>query len=193
MPSLVEHLRSVPDFRRAQGRRFSADQMLMMIILGIMSGRYGYRELASFARANADALREHLGIRRDQLPSHVSFSTFINNIDFEAVRRAFIEWASGELDIAPGDLLSVDAKALGSTVSNYSSAEQDFVAIVSVYCQRQGAVLSLQRYHNGRGNELATAVELIEQLNITGAVISADALHCKKKRLRRSSPPATTT
>ncbi len=191
--SLMDQLRTVPDFRRGQGRRFSVEQMLMMIILGIMSGRYGYRELGVFVRSNTDALKEHLGITRDLMPSHVSIRTFLQNIDLAAVNAAFARWASEHLDVAPGDLLAIDGKALGSTVSDAHGAEQNFIAVVSLYCQRQGAVLALSQYHSGQTSEAVTVRELIDGLSVTGAMISADALHCQKKHSKQSSTPATTT
>jgi hypothetical protein len=190
--SLIEHLQNVPDFRRGQGKRFSVEQMLMMIIFGIMSGRYGYRELGTFVRSNTAAFQELLGIRQARMPSHVSIRTFLMHIDFAAVAAAFAAWAAAHLVIAPGDLLSIDGKALGSTLRQTYDSAQDFVALVSVYCQRQRSVLALARYHNGQSSEAVTLRELIMGLNCTGALISADALHCQKKHSRGSSTAATT-
>src|SRR5215207_3698519 len=95
--TLIEHLQCVPDFRRGQGRRYRLDHTLTMIILAIMSGRYGYREIGSFLRANADALAEHLRRNRRAMPSHVTVRTILRGVDFTALAAAFGAWARQHL------------------------------------------------------------------------------------------------
>jgi hypothetical protein len=178
--TLLEHLHTVPDFRRGQGRRYRLDHTLTMIIMAIMSGRYGYREIASFLRANADALAEHLGLDRPAMPSHVTVRTILRGVDFTALAAAFGAWARQHLELHAGDLLAIDGKALGSTVQQYKTQYQDFICLVSVYAQRQAAVLAVARYHNGHSSELLTVEQLISTLGLRGITISVDALHCKK-------------
>lgn len=189
--SLQTFLADVPDFRRGQGRRYPLDAVLTMITMGIMSGRYGYRELGRFIRGNAAEFIDIFKLERKDLPSHVTIRTILLNVDFEHLRQAFEAWARQHVTIAPGDVLSIDGKALGSTVTDYDSARQDFICIVSLYSQRQGAVRSLQRYHNGHQSEIPTVRELLAAVGVKGITVTMDALHCKKKRSKQSSRPRT--
>jgi len=182
--SLIEHLQDVPDFRRGQGRRYRLDHTLTMIIMAIMSGRFGYREIGSFLRANADALAEHLRLDRRAMPSHVTVRTILRGVDFTALAAAFGAWARQHVPLRTGDLLVIDGKALGSTVEHYNDAYQDFICLVSLYAQRQGAVLALARYHNGHSSELVSVEQLIRALDLHDVTISVDALHCKKNAQR---------
>jgi hypothetical protein len=86
--------------------------------------------------------------------------------------------------LQPGDLLSIDGKALGSTVEHYNDAYQDFICLVSAYAQRQGAVVAIARYHNGHTSESVGVEQLIQALDLHDATISVDALHCKKNTQR---------
>ncbi len=54
--TIIEHLATVPDFRRKEGRRYPLWVVLTMIIMAIMSGRYAYREIARFIQANQQDL-----------------------------------------------------------------------------------------------------------------------------------------
>ncbi|GBO54611.1 hypothetical protein APA_2558 [Pseudanabaena sp. lw0831] len=46
--SLVDYLKAVPDPREAQGSRDDLWQILLIIIMGIMSGKHTYRGLERF-------------------------------------------------------------------------------------------------------------------------------------------------
>lgn len=183
-PTLVEYLAQVPDFRRREGLRYPLPALLVMITMAIMSGHYGYREIARFLKANRDELVAQLHLKRKQMPSHVTIRTVLMKLDFEALNEAFQHWAQTHLQIASGHWVSVDAKAIRSTVTDYNNAYQDFVCLVSAFAQEQGTVLAMARYHNKDTSEVTVTRTLItamvEALDLEGVVFTLDALHCKK-------------
>ncbi len=146
--------------------------------------QYGYREIARFLKANRDELVAHLGLKRKRMPSHVTIRTVLMKLDFEALNEAFQHWAQTHLQVASGDWVSVDAKAIGSTVTDYDNAYQDFVSLVSAFAQEQGTVLAMARYHNKDTSEVPLTRTLItamvEALDLEDVVFTLDALHCKK-------------
>lgn len=180
--TLLDYLQAVPDFRSDLGKRYQLDHVLLMIIFGMMSGRYGYRELGTFVKANRSELVALFALKRNAVPSYVTIRTVLKGIDFSALNESFSRWASEHLSIAEHDLFSIDGKALASTMSDYDSAKQNFLCFLSLFSQRQGAVLSLQSYHNGHTSEIPTLQELIKALDLQGVTFSLDALHCQKKR-----------
>jgi hypothetical protein len=182
--TLVEYLAQVPDFRRAEGRRYPLPTLLVMITMAIMSGRYGYRQIARFLKTNQRQLVDQLGLEREQMPSHVTVRTVLMHLDFEALNDAFRAWASDRLRLAPGDWVALDGKAIRSTVTDYDNAYQDFVCFVSAFAQQQGLVLGTERYHSKATSEITVTQDLIETLvetlGLEGIVFTLDALHCKK-------------
>jgi hypothetical protein len=182
--TLLDYLAEVPDFRRKEGKRYPLPSLLLMIIMAIMSGHNGYREIARFLGANADRLRAHLGLKRAAMPSHVTIRTVLQGLDFHKLNEAFAAWAAAHLDVAPGSFLAVDAKAVRSTVSDYENAYQDFVAIVSAFSQHEGTVVAMKSYPNKAESEIVVARDLIETLSaalgLRGVIWTMDALHCKK-------------
>lgn len=181
--SLLEYLTKVTDFRRAQGQRFTQDQMFSMIILGNLCGHFGGRPLETFTQANADILIAELNLKHKP-PSHVSFSTFINQTDESQMIDAFNAWTADYVPLERGDLVSADGKALGATLTDSQGKNQNFQAIVSTFCQQSGLVYALERYENGKASEINVVRFLITQLNNMGLTLFLDALHCQKKRLK---------
>lgn len=180
--SLVTYLKNVPDFRRDSGKRYQLDHLLLMIIFGMMSGCYGYRELGTFVKANRSEFVKLFRLKRNAVPSFVTIRTVLLGIDFSALSQSFSQWASQHLKIDADDLFSIDGKALASTISDYAGEKQNFICFLSLFSQRQGAVLTLQRYQNGHTSEIPTLQEMIQALDLTDVTFSVDALHCQKKR-----------
>ncbi|HEX8529196.1 MAG TPA: hypothetical protein VF646_04210 [Cytophagales bacterium] len=64
---------------------------------------------------------------------------------------------------------------------DYSESYQDFVALVQVYAHQSGLVVDQQAFHNGQQGEAHIVRELIAKLDLKGALLTMDALHCQKK------------
>lgn len=178
--NLVEYLCQIKDFRRKQGQRFLLSQILLIIILGIMSGRYGYREIASFAKANRKELVDKLKLKKSKIPSHVTIREVIKNIDFNLLNQTFSQWALGYVTIEKDDWMSVDGKSIKSTLENPNSTYQNFVSMVSVFSQKRGQVIKTATFENKKASEVHIVQGLLETLDLKDVVFTLDALHCKK-------------
>jgi hypothetical protein len=179
--TLIEHLQQIPDFRRKQGCRYPLLVMLLITIMSIMSGRCRYREIDAFAKANQKELLKFFRLKRKRLPSHVTFREVIKGISFDAVIVAFNQWAAQYVTLAPEEWMAIDGKAIASTVTDYDTAYQNFVSLVSVFSHKRGQVLTTARLDNQKRSEISTVRALIEALDLHGVVFSLDALHCQKK------------
>ena len=178
--SLIEYLSKIEDFRRKQGQRFPLPIMLLIIIMGIMSGRYGYRELGTFAKANQKELGKRLRIKKDKVPSYVTIREVIMNVDIEALNQAFYQWAIGYVNISRKEWISVDGKSIKSTVDEYDNAYQNFVCLVSLFSQKRGQVIKAETFENKKISEITVVQKLLETLDLKNVVLTLDALHCKK-------------
>jgi hypothetical protein len=178
--SLIACLSEVSDPRRLQGQRYKSVAMLMIIIMAILRGKYGYREIGRFCKLNENQLITKFGFKNKKVPSHVSIRKFIMSTDFTSIQQAFHKWAQHYVSIQAGEWISIDGKSIRSTVSNYSNAYQNFVSLVSLFCSRREQVLHVERLENKKGDESKTVENLLEMLDLKGVIFTMDALHCKK-------------
>jgi len=58
--SLLEILRSIPDHRRAEGKRFDLSTVLLYTILAMVAGANSYRQMHEFIRTHLQRLNEAL-------------------------------------------------------------------------------------------------------------------------------------
>jgi len=179
--NLIEALTEIKDPRRKEGMRYPLTPVLLVIIMSIMSGRNGFREIDKYAKANKDFFLEIFPKKRTQLPSHVTYRKIIKNINFNEVLVIFEAWALSYITIEKNEWLAIDGKALGSTVTNYSNNYQNFVSLVSVFSQKRGQIIATSKLENNKSSEIPTVKELIERLDLKNVVFTLDALHCQKK------------
>jgi hypothetical protein len=179
--TLQEALLEVEDPRRKKGLRINLQQMFSMIMLANLCGYFGGRPVARFVKYHEKALSEELNLKH-RVPSHVTFSNLINRIDQNQFIFAFNKWASSYVSLKKGELVSGDGKALASTVSDKHGKNQDYQAIVSLFCQKSGLVHSLGEYRNGKKSEIGIVTFLVKKLKNMGITLFLDALHTQKKR-----------
>lgn len=177
---LLECLSTINDPRRLQGQRYSSVSLLLIIIMAILRGKYGYREIGRFCKLNESSLIKRFHFKNNKVPSYVSIRSFILSADFSSIQKAFHTWTRGYVDIQPGEWISIDGKSIRSTVSDYSNAYQDFVSLVSLFSNKHEQIIHVQKLENKKESESAIVDELLEFLDLKDVVFTLDALHCKK-------------
>ena len=177
---LVECLAEVEDPRRLQGQRYGSVAFLLIILMGILRGRYGYREIARFCDLNESVLIDRFGFKNNKVPSHVSIRTFILGTDFTSIQKAFHKWTQDYVEIEEGEWISIDGKSIRSTVSDCSNDFQNFVSLVSLFSSKREQVLHVEKLENKKNYEGQTVEELLGILDLKGVIFTLDALHCKK-------------
>lgn len=181
--NLINRLCQVKDFRKARGQRYPLWLVLLLVIMGTMSGATGYRALEDFAQRHYQALVERLSLPCQRLPSDSTFRRLMSLIDFEELARVFHQWAKDYVSLEESEWLAIDGKSIRGTVSNSNNAYQNFVMVVSVFTTTQGLTVSLGRFHNQDNSEIALVQALLKALDLSHVVFSLDALHCQKKPL----------
>ena len=68
--SLIDYLKEIPDERNAGARRHPLWLILLIIILGIMSGYWGYRGLGRFVERHRRQLIDTLKLPGARVPSY---------------------------------------------------------------------------------------------------------------------------
>ena len=179
--TLAQCLSKVPDPRRAQGKRTTKSQMFILIILSNLCGHFGGRAISRFIEIQESSFNSVLCLKH-KVPSHVTITDFINRVDQKSMIKAFNNWTIGFVPLQKEDFISGDGKVLGSTVVAPCSKNQDFQAIVSLFCQESGLVYALDEYKNkNKESEINVLRFLVDKLEGMGLTIFLDALHCQKK------------
>lgn len=181
LDTLIEQLKTIPDWRR--GKRevdYPLWLMLLMSLLGVMSGYTSLRGLSDFMQRHAQEAAEIFGLEKAKLPSYSTLRRMSQRVNLDRVAEAFLGWGQTTLPEPAEEAIAVDGKALASTVTDGSTPEQDFVSVVSACVQSSGIVIGQVSFQQGSSSEITSVRELLRQLDVKGAWFTLDALHTQK-------------
>jgi predicted transposase YbfD/YdcC len=178
--SIIDYLKEVPDPRGSQGSRDDLWQILLIIIMGIMSGHTTYRELERFVERHRRSLIKLLALKQGTAPSYSTLRRMMIDVDYAKLNSAFNNWAQ-EQPMARGAAIAGDGKSLRNTVSNAENNQQNFISMISLFSQQQGVVVATAIMENKKESEICVIQQLLVQLNLENHVFTMDALHCQKK------------
>ena len=173
-------LAEVPDPRNKKGCRHPLPAMLALTVVGLLCGQRSYTAIAKWARLYPD-LREAFGFTANQTPAASTLHYFYQRLDITTVENALTQWTTqtlARLDISTDDLkgLAIDGKTLGNSDAEDARRRHLLAAV----CHEFGIPLA-QCAVSEKTNEIPVSIELLKAVDVTGLVITTDALLTQRK------------
>ncbi|QNI89519.1 transposase family protein [Synechococcus sp. ROS8604] len=115
---LISHLKATPDAQMRRGVRTPAWYLLLVAVLGILSGCQSLRDLERFARRHHGTLTKALGLELRRPPSDSAFRYFFLQVDVAALCAAIRDWTIAHIPYGAWDLdqLVCDGKTLRGSI-----------------------------------------------------------------------------
>ena len=159
------------------GYWYSVKDVIVISILGSLCGLKNMILIVEWAQSAlvTDFLQKKMKIPR--VPSYAQYANIMGIIKSESLNAAFIKWV-GSICEAAGKTVAIDGKTIRST-EKMGTYEKP-IHIVSAYISELGITLG-QSAAEGKGKEIPAFRELIDMLELNGALVVADALNCNKK------------
>jgi hypothetical protein len=173
------------DKRNAGGKRHQFIHILLIIIMGTMSGYEGYRGLEAFTVRYNKELIKALSIRRKQTPCLATIRRVMMSIDFNRLSQLMYQWMRPRIQ-TKGEWIACDGKGIKGSMTRYNSRYQNFVSVVNAYCSKTGVVLYNAAMNNKDISEIEVLRQVLNVLDLTEVIITADAIHCQKKHFHSS-------
>ena len=164
----------LPDPRTGNARRHELLEVLTIALVASICGAESCVDFADFARDREGLFREFLRLEHG-LPSHDTFSRLFRLLDPEAFGRSFGRFVEG-LGAAGAGVLAIDGKTLRRSFDRAAGASPLHV-VTAFACDRR-LVLGQAAVATG-ANEITAARELLGMLDLTGMLVTGDAVHCQ--------------
>jgi len=159
--------------RETKNKLHKLSDILMIVLCAVLSGIEDWVGMEEFAEEKEAWLRGFLELPNG-IPSHDTLSDVVGRIDPKAFQDAFLQWVQATLPSLSGEQICLDSKALrGSRVGDKA------VHLLSAYAAKARWVLAQQAVDE-ESNEITAIPDLLSMLDITGAVVSIDAMGCQK-------------
>jgi predicted transposase YbfD/YdcC len=172
---------AVPDPRACNASHRLGDLIVMMVAASLC-GATTATEFALFAENRKGALSRLIDY--DSAPSHDTFSRLLRLMDPEAFERAFAVFAEAfvralaETSEARGEVVAIDGKALRRAYERGQAASPPLT--VSAFATEARLCLAAAT-PTAEENEIEAALRVIELIDLTDKIVTADALHCHRR------------
>jgi len=175
MGSVYARLGKITDIRKDKGKRYSLRTLLMIIIMAKLCGEDTVMGIADWAKNRKREVVEILGLKRSTMPNHNTYRRLLAY----GVYQEEIERMVGEHNHqgAHGEIYALDGKAIRGVRKKDEPASE---YVLSIYDVQQGKVMS-QVEVGRKENEISKAPEALKLVNISGKVLTGDAMHTQKR------------
>src|SRR5882724_7765673 len=178
--SLIEYLKSLPDYRRRIGVYPLWTLVAICVLAHLCGAPRGQKDLAKFAKGMSKAQRRALGVRQqDQgdypAPSQPTFCRMMKHIDDDALEKVFLQVQEQIRGPAPADQLIV----LDGKQPRHGGGHSVLTAVTVPSQHYLGSAIVDQKT-----NEIPVARELFKKLDLDGRKVSLDALHTQDQTAR---------
>ena len=92
---LLSLLSDIPDPRRAEGKLYKLQHVLLFSILAVVTGGNSYRSIVTFIKVHRRRLNAAFGLHWRRAPAHTSIRYILQGLDPQAVEQIFRQHAAG--------------------------------------------------------------------------------------------------
>jgi hypothetical protein len=188
--SFLALLGEIDDPRRAEGKLYQLRHVVLLSILAIVAGANSYRGVHSFIEVHLCRLRAAFGLRWCRAPAYTTIRGILQQLDPGSVERVFRRHAAVLQGEAHGRLpwhVAIDGKTLRHSFDRF--ADRKAAHLLSAFASESALVLA-HLDCDDKSNEIPAVQTLLGELDLAGAVLTVDAMHCQKKLSRRPPAPA---
>jgi predicted transposase YbfD/YdcC len=173
--SLVEHFKDLPDPRVNRTKAHQLIDILVVAICSLLCGGKTFQDMATFGQAKEAWLKTFLSLTNG-IPSHDTFNRVFAALDPKAFGECFIRWTESLREAIDKEIVAVDGKALRRALNK----KESLTYIVSAWAAGNRLVLGQVKVAD-KSNEITAVPELLRMLELSGCIVTIDAMGCQKK------------
>jgi len=173
---LVEEFSALTDPRCGGKVEHRLIDILVIAVCAVISGAESWEDMALYGRSKQDWLGTFLALPNG-IPSHDTFRRVFMLIDTGRFEACFEAWARSFGTTLDREVVAIDGKTIRGSFDR--SRDQAALHVVSAWASDRGLVLG-QRQVGDKSNEITAIPELLDVLDIKGAIVTLDAMGCQR-------------
>lgn len=183
-------LGDIPDPRRNEGKLYKLPHVLLFAILAIVTGSNSYRGIHTFIEVHRMRLNAAFGLSWKRAPAYTAIRYILRGLAASSVEQAFreharlLETARVEAERAETHrgVIAIDGKTLKHSFDNFN--DRKAAQILSAFSTESALILAHVEIDD-KSNEIPAAQKLLSELDLTGRIVTLDAMHCQKNSRSR--------
>lgn len=176
--SLIAHFRQVPEPRIERRKFHDLVDVLVIGICTLLCGGETFNDMEDFGEAKQEWFKTFLKLTHG-IPSHDTFNRVFAAIDPQQFLECFLRWTQSVRQTVHQEIVAIDGKALRRA----SNQKQSVKYVVSAWAESNSLVLGQLKVAD-KSNEITAVPELLRVLELSGCIVTIDAMGCQKKIAR---------
>lgn len=175
--SFEQHFQDLKDPRVERTRKHPLINVVFMAVCGILSGANSVAGIHEFAIDRRSWFARYLDLTND-VPSEDTFGRVLARLDPAAFEKCLLKWIQAVQELTTDRVIAIDGKTLRGSYDH----ERGRAAIHMVSAWAAENKLSLgQVVVHEKSNEITAIPELLQVLDISGALVTIDAMGCQRE------------
>jgi len=175
--AIQTHFATLADPRIDRTRLHDFMDILVITICAVICGADGWEDIAKYGHAKKDWLKTFLRLPNG-IPSHDTFRRVFCFLDPQAFHECFQHWIDALSEGLGLKRIAIDGKAMRRSFNRASGKAA--LHLVSAWATEQHLVLG-QVAVASKSDEITAIPKLLELLDVSGAMVSIDAMGCQKE------------
>jgi predicted transposase YbfD/YdcC len=177
--SILEHFADLTDPRRREGTY----PLINVVVIGVCSvicGADDFVAMAEFGRSKRKFLEQFLDLSAG-IPSHDRFNAIFAAIKPAEFETCLLNWITALHQVTAGQVVAIDGKTLRRSYDKANS--KSAIHMVSAWATANHISLG-QTVVDQKSNEITAIPELLKMLELSGCLVTIDAMGCQVKIAR---------
>lgn len=165
------------DPRINRTKRHKLLDILFIALCAVVSGANDCVAMEKFGKTKRAWLEKYLPLPQGT-PSHDTFSRVFAAVDGRQFVECFLKWTEGLQVSTHGKVVAIDGKTARASLDRAKG--QNPLHVVSAWVTENRLFLG-QEVVADKSNEITAIPKLLEVLELTGAIVTIDAMGCQKE------------
>lgn len=174
---IAVHFESLEDPRVVGRTAHPLLTVIVMAVVAVIGGAEGWEEIADFAEDRRECFEKFLDMPNG-VPCESTFYRVFRAIRPDAFEACMRSWIDSFAESLAGQVVAFDGKALRGAMARAALGAR--LHLVHVWATRQRLLLA-QKAVEGAPEEIGAVRDLLELIDIEGAVVTGDAAHCNRE------------
>jgi len=178
--SIAHHLADLTDPRIDRSRLHALLDIVTIAICAVVAGADSWDDIEDFGKVKHDWLRTFLDLPNG-IPSHDTFRRVFERLDPDEFQRGFLGWIEALHEATERQVIAIDGKCLRRSFDRAKG--KSALHMVHAWAAANHLLLG-QVAVDEKSNEITAIPVLLKTLEITGAIVTIDAMGCQKEIAR---------
>lgn len=180
----IDHLMQIQDPRRQNKNLLHPLRNILTIALtAVICGYSDWVDIEDFGVENQTWFAKFLDLKHG-IPSHDTFGSVFKRLNKDELTKKFSQWINENQSNHPH--IAIDGKFVQGGHRN-----DDALQLVTAFASQTKLVLA-QIDIADKTNEITTLPQLLKLIDISGSIVTADAIYCQRTSLNKLVKPKQT-